>query len=145
MTQNLKSISAYLERRAAAYDVRRDMLNQLRKGTIMLIGGNAAGMVILGTALLGLKPEVGPEGLQLFALSLAAFIFAVALLCSVFCAGDVGLIEIGKTLRDVSDKESKTVQRNLFLAIVGFFFGIGLIAIVMFQVMIENLGKLLSS
>lgn len=119
------------------------MLEQLRKGTVMLIGGNAAGVVILGTALLGLKADPGLQDLQLFALSLAALIFALALLSSVFCAGDVGLIEIGKTLRDVSDKERKTVQRNLFLAMVGFFFGIGLVAMVIFQITMTNLGKLL--
>lgn len=144
MTQSLKSIQAYLDRKQA----RRDTVRAAsRRWSIMLMTGNAAGMITIVSFL------ADPDRLDLLqdfhriSLATATLAFGIALLPSIMGAVALGMPPTDKALKDGPRSDFKELRRNLMIGGIGFIIGlacaIGAICGLALSVMLETTSKTL--
>lgn len=140
MTQNLKSIQSYLDRRQARRDTVRDAA---QKWTIMLVSANAVAAITLANLLTDPEKQVALGPFQKAGLGFALLMFAIALLPSIMGAVALGMAPKDRAIQDQPVKDVKATQRNLYIGSIGFIIGlacvIGAISSLALQVISKSL------
>lgn len=140
MTENLKSIHNYLERRQARRDAMRAAS---QKWAALIMTSNAAGAITIASQLTDSSKMTEFEPFQRIGLAFALLMFALALLPSIMGAVALSMAPRHKALMDQPLSEAKKLKRNLALGGVGFILGlafvIGAMGGMALQVIIDNL------
>lgn len=129
MNQGLKSISRYLERIEARETAERKLsdekIAQLRLGASKCLTGNTVGFIALSTVLAAESEALKLGGLDELIFKGSTLIFGASIFLSVYAVLAVGSMPIGKTMRDLTDRERKTIENLLLACTSGFFIGLG--------------------
>lgn len=121
MTRNLKSIQGYLDRRQARRDTVR---SAARKWSVMIVTGNAAGMIAVGRYLAEQVALSALEDYQRVTLAVGALAFAIALVPSIMGAVALGMAPKDRSIMEGLRSEARELSRNLMIGGIGFIIGL---------------------